>query len=117
MPTKEKTDPRHAAPKPPFEEPRQSPPGLEQEMRTKPDHGEKSSRGTGKLLGPGFDGRRDASLAAEIQIRGLAMALDRCSGRLSGNFRVLGDAPLKSPDNLKESSCLGWNVQLLDENF
>ena len=51
MPTKEKSDPRHVAPKPPFKEPRQSPPGHEREMRTKPDHGEETYGGTSKLLG------------------------------------------------------------------
>ena len=51
MPTTEKSDPRQGPLRPPIIEPRQSPPGSEQEMRTKPDHGEKSYHGTGKLLG------------------------------------------------------------------
>ena len=44
--TKEQTtsDPRKQGPKPPFEEPKQSPPGHSQEMRQKPDHGEESYR-------------------------------------------------------------------------
>ncbi|MBV8553359.1 MAG: SDR family oxidoreductase [Acidobacteriaceae bacterium] len=49
--TTDKTDPRQVAPKPPFEEARQSPPGSEEAMRTKPDHGEQTYVGTGKLRG------------------------------------------------------------------
>ena len=45
------TDPRELGEKPPFEEPRQPPPGTEQQMRTKPDHGEQSYRGFGRLAG------------------------------------------------------------------
>lgn len=37
--------------KPPFEEPRQSTPGSEQQMRTKPDHGEETYRGFNRLNG------------------------------------------------------------------
>jgi NAD(P)-dependent dehydrogenase (short-subunit alcohol dehydrogenase family) len=43
------TDPRKQGPKPPFKEPKQSPPGLEKDMRQKPDHGEESYRGYGRL--------------------------------------------------------------------
>src|SRR5437868_1401823 len=43
--------PREQHKKPPFEERRQSPPGSEQEMRNKPDHGEESYRGHGRLAG------------------------------------------------------------------
>src|SRR4051812_14264771 len=49
MPTQ--TDPKEIHSKPPFEEGRQSPPGLESEMRNKPDHGEESYRGFGRLEG------------------------------------------------------------------
>ena len=49
MPTQ--TDPRETKAKPPFEEPRQSPPGLETEMRKKPDHREESYRGYNRLEG------------------------------------------------------------------
>jgi NAD(P)-dependent dehydrogenase (short-subunit alcohol dehydrogenase family) len=45
------TDPRELGEKPPFEEPRQPPPGTEQQMRTKPDHGEESYRGFRRLAG------------------------------------------------------------------
>lgn len=51
--TTEKTkDPRERHEKPPFDdEPRQQPPGLETEMRHKPDHGEESYKGAGRLEG------------------------------------------------------------------
>ncbi len=42
-------DPRKAAPTPPFPEQEQDPPGLESEMEPKPDFGEQSYVGTGKL--------------------------------------------------------------------
>ena len=45
------TDPRKQGPKPPFDEPKQAPPGLESEMRNKPDHGEESYKGFGRLKG------------------------------------------------------------------
>ena len=47
--THEMTDPRERGPKPPFSEQRQPPPGSEEKMRNKPDHGEDSYRGSGRL--------------------------------------------------------------------
>jgi hypothetical protein len=44
-------DPREQHAKPPFEEPPQQPPGKETELRNKPDHGEQSYRGSGRLEG------------------------------------------------------------------
>jgi hypothetical protein len=51
MPTDAALDnnPRELYPKPPFEEPKQSPPGDETAMRTKPDHGEESYKGSDRL--------------------------------------------------------------------
>src|SRR5689334_8881120 len=43
------THPKDRGAKPPFQEQRQSTPGSEQEMRTKPDHGEQTYRGLGRL--------------------------------------------------------------------
>ena len=43
------TDPRKQGPKPPFEEPKQAPPGHSADMHEKPDHGEGSYRGLGRL--------------------------------------------------------------------
>jgi NAD(P)-dependent dehydrogenase (short-subunit alcohol dehydrogenase family) len=43
------TDPKKQGPKPPFEEPKQAPPGHSHEMRTKPDCGEESYKGFGRL--------------------------------------------------------------------
>ncbi len=53
MPTRAhtETDPRERHQKPPFEEPQQPTPGTEQAMRNKPDHGEESYRGLGRLRG------------------------------------------------------------------
>jgi NAD(P)-dependent dehydrogenase (short-subunit alcohol dehydrogenase family) len=44
-------DPKERGPQPPFPEQGQRPPGLESEMEPKPDFGEQSYRGTGKLTG------------------------------------------------------------------
>jgi NAD(P)-dependent dehydrogenase (short-subunit alcohol dehydrogenase family) len=51
MPTQIPADPRADYKKPPFEEPFQSPPGRESQMREKPDHGEESYRGLARLRG------------------------------------------------------------------
>ncbi len=45
------TDPKDAGPKPPQPAQQQTPPGLTDEMRPKPDHGEDSYKGSGKLEG------------------------------------------------------------------
>jgi hypothetical protein len=51
MPEIQTPDPRAMHQKPPFQEPAQQPPGSEAEMRNKPDHGETSYRGFGRLQG------------------------------------------------------------------
>jgi len=52
MSTRTPTDPREGSKKkPPFSEPGQAPPGLETEMREKPDHGEESYRGAERMNG------------------------------------------------------------------
>jgi NAD(P)-dependent dehydrogenase (short-subunit alcohol dehydrogenase family) len=45
------TDPKDAGPKPPQPKQQQTPPGTTDEMRPKPDHGEESYKGSGKLEG------------------------------------------------------------------
>src|SRR5215216_6636291 len=47
----EKQDPKELEPKPPFPEQQQEPVGLESEMQPRPDYGEESYRGSGKLQG------------------------------------------------------------------
>ena len=44
-------DPKHAGPTPPQPEQQQEPPGHTAEMTPKPDHGEESYKGCGKLEG------------------------------------------------------------------
>ena len=46
-------DPREKGPKPPHPSQQQDPPGLESEMDPKPDYGEESYKGSGKLEGQG----------------------------------------------------------------
>ena len=47
----EQTNPRHGGPQPPYPEQEQAPPGLEREMEPRPDYGEDSYRGFGRLSG------------------------------------------------------------------
>jgi NAD(P)-dependent dehydrogenase (short-subunit alcohol dehydrogenase family) len=44
-------NPRDLYPKPPFKKQRQDPPGLASKMEPRPDHGEKSYKGSGRLTG------------------------------------------------------------------
>src|ERR1043165_573811 len=44
-------NPLNEYPKPPFKRQNQEPPGLALKMEPRPDHGENSYRGSGKLLG------------------------------------------------------------------
>ena len=45
-------DPRERGPKGPQPSQQQDPPGLESEMDPKPDYGEETYKGSGKLTGP-----------------------------------------------------------------
>jgi NAD(P)-dependent dehydrogenase (short-subunit alcohol dehydrogenase family) len=51
MPSRSTTDPRDAGPKPPFEPKTQPHPGKTEAMSPRPDHGEESYRGLGRLKG------------------------------------------------------------------
>jgi NAD(P)-dependent dehydrogenase (short-subunit alcohol dehydrogenase family) len=44
-------DPREQGPKPPFQEPKQTPPGSSEQMHNQPDYGESSYKGFGRLAG------------------------------------------------------------------
>jgi NAD(P)-dependent dehydrogenase (short-subunit alcohol dehydrogenase family) len=46
-----KVDPREGGPQPPYPEQEQSPPGLERDMEPRPDYGEETYRGYGRLEG------------------------------------------------------------------
>ena len=73
--TKERTttDPKKQGPKPPFDEPKQPPPGHSKDMRQKPDHGEKTYRGFGRL-----EGRKALITGADSGIgRAVALAFAR----------------------------------------
>lgn len=67
------TDPKKQGPKPPFEEPKQAPPGHSHEMRNKPDYGEDSYKGFNRL-----NGRRALITGADSGIgRAVALAFAR----------------------------------------
>ncbi|MDX6227162.1 MAG: hypothetical protein QOI76_552, partial [Frankiales bacterium] len=66
-------DPTTQYPKPPFDTQQQSEPGLAQQMNPRPDHGEDSYRGTGRL-----EGRRALVTGADSGIgRAVAIAYAR----------------------------------------
>src|ERR671930_13242 len=46
--------PTQQGPQPPFPQQKQEPPGLESEMQPRPDYGEESYRGSGRLQGYGI---------------------------------------------------------------
>jgi len=51
MTTQKLEDPKNRYPKPPFKEQQQPRPGLASKMDPRPDHGEKSYKGSGRLVG------------------------------------------------------------------
>lgn len=66
-------DPREQGPKPPFDEPKQSPPGSSAQMENQPDYGESSYKGFGRL-----QGRRALITGADSGIgRAVALAFAR----------------------------------------
>jgi short chain dehydrogenase len=84
-----KQDPTKQYPRPKFEEQTQSAPGLAQEMTPKPDHGEKSYRGFGRLAG-----RKALITGADSGIgRAAAIAFAR-----EGADIVLNYLPSETPD-------------------
>ncbi len=85
----EKKDPTKQYPRPKLEEQTQSAPGLAREMTPKPDHGEKSYRGFGRLLG-----RKALITGADSGIgRAAAIAFAR-----EGADIVLNYLPSEAPD-------------------
>jgi NAD(P)-dependent dehydrogenase (short-subunit alcohol dehydrogenase family) len=93
--TTEKKDPRKEAPEPPFDEPRQQPPGSEQAMKTKPDHGEESYKGAGKL-----NGRKALITGGDSGIgRAVALAFAREGADVSFSF-LSEEADAKETESL-----------------
>lgn len=82
-------DPTSQYPKPPFEKQTQSAPGLSSEMTPKPDHGETTYRGAGRLMG-----RKAVVTGADSGIgRAVAIAYAR-----EGADVVLSYLPSEEPD-------------------
>ena len=112
----DKKDPTTQYARPKFEEQTQSAPGLAQEMNPKPDHGEKSYRGFGRLAG-----RKAVITGADSGIgRATAIAFAR-----EGADIVLNYLPSETPDAAevvtliedagRKAHCVPGDVS--DENF
>ena len=116
MTTQKLEDPKAKYPKPPFKEQSQPWPGLASKMEPRPDHGEKSYKGSGRLLGrkaliPGGDSGMG---------RGAAIAFAREGADVAINY-----FPTEQPDAdevialIKEAGRKGVTIpgDLRDENF
>ena len=78
----EMQDPTKQYPKPEFDEQQQSPPGLAQKMRPKPDHGEETYKGFGRL-----EGRKALITGADSGIgRAAAIAFAREGADIALNY-------------------------------
>jgi NAD(P)-dependent dehydrogenase (short-subunit alcohol dehydrogenase family) len=88
-------DPRSQGPKPPFDEPKQQPPGKSNEMRNKPDHGEESYRGFGRL--------KDRKALITGSDSGIGRAVALAYAREGADVLI---SYLNEEDDAQESVCL-----------
>ncbi len=109
-------DPTKQYPQPKFEDQPQSAPGLAQDMEPKPDHGEESYRGFGRL-----EGRRAVITGADSGIgRAVAIAFAREGADLVLNYLASEEADAKEVVGLVEAAgrrAVAMPGDLSDEAF
>ena len=93
-------DPKHAGPTPPQPEQQQEPPGHTAEMTPTPDHGERSYKGSGKLVvdmpaGKGKQGSAAGGSSAASTSKSFA-EFDRDNDGALSRMEVAADANAKS---------------------
>ena len=108
-------------PKPPFHEPPQSAPGSETEMRTRPDHGEASYRGYGRLQGKsalitGGDSGIGRAIAIAFAREGADVAIsflpeeEKDAQETMGWVRDAGCCGLELPGDIRAEEQCGHSV-------
>ena len=109
-------------PKPPFDEPKQSVPGTTAEMRTKPDHGETSYKGSGRLAGKkavitGGDSGIGRAVAIAYAREGADVAIGYLSSEEADAREVIaliekaGVRALALPGDIRDEA---WNATMVE---
>src|ERR1051326_7484344 len=121
-------DPREIHPKPPFEEKQMTPPGQEKDMRNRPDHGEKTYQGSGKLRGKvtlitGGDSGIGKAVAIAFAREGATVAISRLPEETDDAtdtmhwIEAAGQRGLDLPGDVSDEACCRRIVDQTVEQF